>query len=42
MRTTEAQVIQIPTEVILRCPHCYEELEFPYKEFCDRFGESCD
>ena len=42
MRQVEAQVIQVPTHVILVCPECHNEMKRTYGDFCDEFGEPCD
>lgn len=41
-RTVEVQVLQVPTNTLITCPKCYEDIEFTYSEFCDQFGEPCD
>lgn len=41
-RSASIEVITIATHISLTCPHCNEELEIGYKNFCDMVGEPCD
>ena len=36
------KVITVPRHISLTCPHCYEELEILYNDFCEMVGEPCD
>ena len=38
----EIRVITVPSHISVDCPHCREELEIKYIEFCDMAGEPCD
>lgn len=35
-------VIKEPVEVKFECPHCEEEIEIKYEDFCSDVGEVCD
>jgi predicted RNA-binding Zn-ribbon protein involved in translation (DUF1610 family) len=35
-------VVQVPKYVEYECPHCEEEIEIDYNEFCDFVGEPPD
>lgn len=41
-RSTDIEVITIPSHISLTCPHCNEELEITYSDFCEMVGEPCD
>lgn len=41
-RSASIEVITVPRHISLTCPHCDEELEIEYKNFCDMAGEPCD
>jgi hypothetical protein len=41
-RSACIEVITIPSHISLTCPHCDEELEISYVNFCDMAGEPCD
>lgn len=38
----DISVIQRPIEVRFECPHCEEEIDKSYKDFCSEIGEPCD
>jgi hypothetical protein len=41
-RSASIEVITVPRHISLTCPHCDEELEILYSEFCEMAGEPCD
>jgi hypothetical protein len=41
-RSASIEVITVPRHISLTCPHCDEELEILYNDFCEMVGEPCD
>lgn len=41
-RSASIEVITVPRHISLTCPHCDEELEIMYSDFCEMVGEPCD
>ena len=41
-RSASIEVISIPSHILLSCPHCDEEVEIKYSDFCEMVGEPCD
>lgn len=42
MEKVTVKVVQRPVHVDYECPHCEEEIEIPYNDFCDEVGDPCD
>jgi hypothetical protein len=41
-RSASVEVVTVPRHILLTCPHCDEELEILYNDFCEMVGEPCD
>jgi len=41
-KKVEIQVHMKPTHISFECPHCENDIEIKYDDFCDMVGEPCD